>query len=145
MLLTLADITPVGLCIATQDLFDAKRYQTNFCDTILLRGKDKDLEPHIVKIKRELNSSIGEKKFLEGHKAAILNNIDKIVGLVASRYAYLDIKLVESIVLNSKTIIEKIFEAKSFAEIAILEPEFKKNITLPVYELFLSSVKRSQG
>jgi len=143
MSINLHDITPVGLCIATQDLFDAKRFRTNFGDNLLLRSDDKKVKPKLMSIKRELNSSIGEKKFLEGHKTAIINNIDKILSLVGSRYTQIDLKAVESIFENGKELIDKVFFATNFDDIARLEPTFKTKITLPVYELFLDQMKRS--
>ena len=84
MTLTLHDITPLGLCIATQNLFDAKRFQQNFCDNMLLRARDKTLEPKIVSLKRELNSSVNQKKFLDGYKVVIADNMDKIFSIVSS-------------------------------------------------------------
>ncbi len=144
MSLTLHDITPIGLCIATQDLFDAKRFQQNFCDNLLLRVRDKTLEPKIISIKRELNSLATEKKFLEGHKTAIINNIDKIISIVSSRYASIDIRLTQNITDNGKRLMERVIGAGSFGTIASLESEFKSTITLPVYELFIRNMKRSK-
>lgn len=143
MPITLADITPVALCISTQDLFDAKRFQLNFCDNLLLRAKDEILEPTLVKIKRELNTKGLEKKFLEGYKIVIISNIDKIIGIVVSRYSKIDLKLAQSIVIEGKDLIERVNLANSFEDIAKLEPVFKSKITLPVYEMFLSYLKQS--
>lgn len=143
MPITLADITPVALCISTQDLFDAKRFQLNFCDNLLLRAKDEILEPTLVKIKRELNTKGFEKKFLEGYKIVIISNIDKIIGLVVSRYSKIDLKLAQSVVIEGKDLIERVNLANSFEDIAKLEPVFKSKITLPVYEMFLSYLKES--
>ncbi|MEM5882805.1 MAG: hypothetical protein QXQ77_01015 [Candidatus Aenigmatarchaeota archaeon] len=143
MPITLADITPVALCISTQELFDAKRFQLNFCDNLLLRARDEILEPTLTKIKRELNTKGLEKKFLEGYKAVIISNIDKIVGLVASRYSKIDLKLSQSVITEGKDLIEKVSSAESFEEIAKLEPIFKSKITLPVYEMFLSYLKQT--
>ncbi|MEM5834536.1 MAG: hypothetical protein QXQ69_01645 [Candidatus Aenigmatarchaeota archaeon] len=143
MPITLADITPVALCISTQELFDTKRFQLNFCDNLLLRVKDEILEPTLTKIKRELNTKALEKKFLEGYKAVIISNIDKILGLVASRYAKIDLKQTQSVVAEGKDLIERVSLAESFEEIGKLEPIFKSKITLPVYEMFLSYLKQT--
>jgi hypothetical protein len=143
MTLTLHDITPVGLCIATQDLFDAKRFRANFGDNLLLRSNDQKLKPKLMNLKRELNSMSTEKKFLDGHKTAIINNIDKILSLVSSRYTQIDLKSVEAIFENGKELIDKVFFATNFDDIARLEPTFKSKITFPVYELFLDQMKRS--
>jgi len=144
MPLTLHDITPVGLCIATQNLFDAKRFQQNFCDNMLLRSRDKTLEPKIVSLKRELNSSFNQKKFLEGYKVVIVDNMDKIFSIVSSRYASLDLRLVEGIISNGKKLIDKVLSTDNFETIASLESEFKSKITLPVYELFINHFKHSK-
>lgn len=143
MPITLADITPVALCISTQELFDTKRFKLNFCDNLLLRVKDEILEPTLTKIKRELNTKALEKKFLEGYKAVIISNIDKILGLVASRYAKIDLKQTQSVVAEGKDLIERVSLAESFEEIGKLEPIFKSKITLPVYEMFLSYLKQT--
>jgi hypothetical protein len=143
MVLTIHDVTPMGLCIATQDLFDAKRFQANFCDNLLLRSKDAKLGFKLTNLKRELNSIITQKKFLDGHKTAIISNIDKILGLVASRYAETDLKVAEKIVEDGKELIDKVMFSNSFEDIAALDPVFKTKITLPVYGLFTSSMKRS--
>jgi len=144
MVLTLHDVTPIGLCIATQDLFDAKRFQSNFCDNLLLRAKDAKLGSGLTNLKRELNSVVTQKKFLDGHKTAIISNIDKILGLVSSRYAQTDLRATERIISEGKELISKVMFAGSFEEIAALEPVFKSRITLPVYELFVDSIKKSR-
>jgi hypothetical protein len=144
MALTLNDITPVGLCLVTQDLFDARRFQTNFCDNILMRSNDMNLQDKIVGIKRELNSFMTEKKFIEGHKTVIVNNIDKIISLVSSRFAEIDLRTTENVVLHSKDLMEKVLVAQTFDEILSLHNNFKSNVTLPVYELFLKSMKKSK-
>lgn len=143
MPLTIHDITPIGLCIATQELFDVKRYQANFCDNLLLRAKEKDLETVLLPLKREINSSISQKKFLDGHKAVIINNMDKILGLVSSRYSRINFKTVENIVEEGKQLIRKVSYAENFDQIASLEPTFKSKIVLPVYSLFAESMKGS--
>ena len=141
MPLTLHDLMPISLCIATQELFD-RRFKSDFCDNLLLRRADSELEPALRKVKRELNSSMTEQKYLEGHKTAIISNIDKILGLIP-RYAKLDLRATESIVSDGKEVIKKIIAARNFEEIAALEPEFKSKITLPVYSLFIKHTKDS--
>jgi len=143
MVLTIHDVTPMGLCIATQDLFDTKRFQANFCDNLLLRSKDAKLGSKLTNLKRELNSMMTQSKFLEGHKTAIISNMDKILGLVASRYVETDLKVAEKIVEDGKEMIDRVIFSNSFEDIAALEPEFRTKIALPVYGLFTSSMKRS--
>jgi hypothetical protein len=143
MTMTLHDITPVGLCIATQELFDAKRFQQNFGDHILLRAKDNELSPSISDLKKELNSQ-NQKKFIEGHKVAIISNIDKIMSLVTARYHSMDMRVSENVIQNSKDLILRVMYATSFNDIARLEPIFKSGVTLPVYELFMNSMKKSR-
>lgn len=142
-MITLAEITPISLCIATQELFDAKRFAANFGDNLILRAKNKELEPFLLKLKRELSISETQKKFLDGHKTVIISNIDKILGLVSARYSRINYKLVESIVKNGKDLIRKILLADSFDQIAKLESDFKTKITLPTYDLFQETMKRS--
>ena len=122
MVLTLADITPISLCIVTQELFDTKRFQQNFGDNLILRAKDKDFESILLPVKREHNSLGTQKNFLEGYKVIVINNINKILGLVSSRYSYINYKSVESIVNTGKDLITKVKFADNFNEIAGLEP-----------------------
>lgn len=141
MVLTLRDMTPIGLCIATDGLFDAERFRSSFGDNILLRSKDERLSRNISRMKRDMNTLSGEEKFLNGHKAAIVGNIDKIVASV-SRYVKFDLRSSEQIVEGGKEIIQQVMNATSFAEIAAIEPDFKRKVMLPVYSLFIKESKR---
>lgn len=143
MALAMQEITPLGLCIATQDLIDGRRFQQNFCDNLLLRDRDRELHAKLMPIKRDLSSKV-QNRYLDGHKVAIVSNIDKIIAVVASRYGEIDLNLVDSIVFNGKLLIHKVLNADSFDKIAELEPVFKSKITLPVYDLFVrNSEKRT--
>jgi len=144
MALTLNDITPVGLCVVTQDLFDAKRFQNGFCDNTIMKTRDESLQDKLVSVKRELNSYSTEKKFLDGHKSIIVSNLDKISALVISRFGEQDLKSVESIVAHSKDLMHKVLNASTFEEIAALETTFRTKVSLPVYDLFLQYMKRSK-
>jgi hypothetical protein len=144
MPLTLHDIKPVGLCITTQELFDTKRFIYNYCDGLILRGRDISLTNDLTGVKRELNSLRTQRKFLDGYKAIITSNIDKIMGLVSSRYEKKEPLGVERITMNGKDLIKKILNTDNFEGILGLEAEFKSKITLPVYELFLSDLKKSK-
>jgi len=143
MALTMHDIKPIGLCITTEELFDTKRFILNYCDGLILRGNDTNLANELTKIKRELNAFRTQIKFLEGYKAIITCNIDKILGLVASRYVKSEPRAVERIIMDGKTLIKKIINTKGFEEIPVLEAEFKSKITLPIYELFIRDLKKS--
>lgn len=138
-MVTMQEIEPVAICLATQQLFD-RRFRSNFADNLLLRDRDIKLEPTLVKIKRELNSSTTERKYLDGHKMNIVNNIDRILALV-TRYTSVNLRAVEAVVRNGKDIIKKVVAAENFEEIGSMEPMFKSQITLPVYELFIEKLK----
>lgn len=138
---TMQEIEPVALCMATQNLFD-KRFRSNFGDNIILRSRDPKLEPYLLRIKREMNSSMTEEKYLQGHKMNIIFNIDRIMALVG-RYASMDLKAVEDVILSGKQLIEKVAEAGSFDEIGSMEPMFKAQVLLPVYGLWVKKSKRS--
>lgn len=144
MSVTISDIMPVSLCLATEELFDARRFRSNFGDNIIMRSKDPKLSPRLTKVKREFNSMMTEQNFLQGYKAAILGNMDKILSLVA-RYANIDLHGVEAVVSNGKSIMEKVIFAEDFEQIKQLEPEFKSKVMLPVYSLFMKSMKRSEA
>jgi len=90
-----------------------------------MHTKDENLQEKLVSIKRELNSYSTEQKFLQGHKTAIVNNMDKINALVASRFIEQDLRSVESIIAHSKDLMTKVLNASSFDEIAALEPTFR--------------------
>jgi hypothetical protein len=141
MAVTLNDLTPISLCIATEELFDAKRFLQNFCDNLLLRARDQQLEPLIMSLKHELNNPTAQKKFFDGYKAILLNNIDKILSLVSGRYSRIDLKAVESIVKEGKELMRKILLANNFLEVSELHSTFKSKVFLPTYQLFLTSMK----
>lgn len=143
MALTLNDIKPIGLCVTTQELFDTKRFLHNYCDGLILRGKDTNLTNDLTAFKRDLNSFRAQLKFLNGYKAIITSNIDKILGIATSRYSKDEPRMVGRLVIDGKDIIKKTLKANSFGEILAMEGEFKSKITLPVYELFIKSLKRS--
>ena len=142
MAITIHDITPVGICLATQELFDAKRFRSNFGDNIILRHKDPSLAPRIGQLKAEFNSYMTEDKFLDGHKTAIIGNMDKIISLV-SRYSSGETRTTEGILADAKDLMGRVMSATSFDEIARMEPEFKSKITLPMYSLFIGQVKKN--
>lgn len=140
-MITMQELEPLALCMTTQNLFE-KRFRSNFGDNLILRSRDPNLEPSLIRIKRELNSGATEQKYLEGHKMNIINNIDKIMALV-SRYSRMDIRIVETTVENCKDMMRKVIVAESFDEIGSMEAMFKSQILLPVYELFVKQSKRS--
>jgi hypothetical protein len=142
MSITLADVSPIGLCVATQELFDVRRYQLNFCDHLTLRVRERSVEEFVIPMKRELSSDSANKKFLDGHKAVIVSNIDKILSLATSRYSSLNVKSIETIRKDAVALIKEVMFADNFAQIGALEPDFRTKITLPVYEMFLDYMKR---
>jgi len=144
MTLTLHDIKPIGLCITTEDLFDTKKFLHSFCDSLILRGKDIGLKNDLTAIKREMNAFMSQKKFLDGYKAIITSNIEKILCLVSSRYEKVEPRGVERITMDGKDLIKKILKTDSFEEILGLEAQFKSKITLPTYELFIHYLRRSK-
>jgi len=144
MALTLNDIKPIGLCITTQELFDTKRFLYNYCDGLILRSKDTNLVNDLTVFKRDLNSLRTQIKYLAGYKAVITSNIEKILGIATSRYSKDEPKMVEQLTVNGKDMIKKILRANNFEDILAMENEFKSKITLPVYELFIKSLKSSK-
>lgn len=144
MPLTLNDIKPISLCITTQELFDTKRFLLNYCDGLILRGGDVDLKSSLTDMKRQLNAFNTQRKFFDGYKAIITNNIDKILSLVSSRYLKKDPSSVRQILSNGRNLIRKVVRSNSFEEILGLENEFKSKITLPVYELFIKEMRNSK-
>ncbi len=144
MVLTLNDMKVVGLCVSTQELFDTKRFQMNYCDTLILRDDNVELKNKLRFVKRELNSFKGQEKFLNGYKVIIVNNIERIISLVASRYAKGNIVLSSKIVGEGKSMIGAILKAQTFDDIGQLEGEFKSRIMLPTYELFLRDLKKTK-
>jgi hypothetical protein len=141
-MVSISDITPVGLCLVTQELLDSKRFCEYFGDNLILRFKDKGLEQTILPIKKDLNSLMARRKFLQGHKAVIISNIDKILALVSARYSKIDLKEVEKIILEGKELVKKVAFTDSFENLSNLAPRFRSKIALPVYSLFLKYEKR---
>lgn len=143
MHITMTDMMPVSLCLATHELFDARRYQQNFCDWSLLRARDSQMQDAIWPMKKELGSTQFYPKYIEGHKAVIISNIDKIISLVTGRYASLSVKSVEAISREGKILMRSVLGARSFEDIHLMEPAFKSKILLPVYELFMESNRKT--
>lgn len=142
MVITMHEVAPISLCMVTQDLFDTKKFLLGFCDNLILRGDDQKLKQKLISIKRELNAYSTQKNFLDGYKAIIINNLDKIITLVKSRFSKINSQSTSQIADNCKKLMEKIMNSESFDDITLLEAEFKKNIMLPVYELFITSLKK---
>ena len=145
MHITMTDMMPVSLCLSTNELFDAIRYQKNFCDHTLLRARGGGMESTISPLKKELNSSDYQKKYLEGHKAVIVSNIDKILSLSAARYSKSNLRSIESLTVQGRSLMNKVIAAESFQEISFLQPTFKSKIMLVVYEMFLEYNKRTES
>ena len=144
MSITLNDSRPIGLCVATEELFDTKRFLLNYCDGLILREQDQALKNKLISMKRELNSFRSQLKFFQGYKTIIVNNMDKIIGLVNSRYSHFDSNTVSEVSGNCKNLISKILKAENFEDISKLEAEFKSKVTLPTYKLFITNLKRSK-
>src|SRR5438445_2672060 len=139
MALTLHDITPMGLCVATLELFDTRRFKAGFCDGVLMK---EDHFPELISLRRELNSTTSQNKFLDGHKTAIISNIDKILTMT-NRYQNIDFIVVENVLKAGNEIIKRVFYAGTFEKIAGIEADFKKEIVFPIYRLFVEQMKRS--
>ena len=144
MTLTIHDIKPMGLCVSTLELFDSRKFLLNYCDGLILRGDDARLAQRLTQFKRELNSFMSQPKYLEGYKAIIANNIDKIIALVEGRYAKTYSADVESVKVHGKKLIEKVLNAMSFDAISMMEGDFKTSIMLPTYRLFVDDMKKAR-
>ncbi len=144
MTLTMHDIRPMGLCVSTLDLFDTRKFLLSYCDSIIMRGDDQRLINTLTQFKRELNSMMSQKKYLDGYKAIIVNNIDKIIALVEARYAKTYSGDVESVSVHGKKLIDRVLNATSFDVIGDMEDEFKIRILLPTYRLFVDDLKKSK-
>ena len=140
-MITLAELTPLAFCIQTDDLFDFKTFQSSFGDYIVLRERNAELEEFLVNMKREVNSSMQQSKFLEGYKLVLIRNLDKIMSLVEGRYSNIDKKTVDNILDACRNLIKKVLLAENFQKIQELEPYFKRNVLLQVYSLVNKSLK----
>lgn len=141
-MITMQEMEPLALCIVTQQMFD-RRFRTAFCDNVLLRERDLKLEPELLRMKREMSSNMTERKYLEGHKASIINNLDRIIAL-AARYAKADVHGTEAVMKSGKEMMHKVLAAESFEELASMDAEFKTKITLAVYGLYSRHEKMMQ-
>jgi hypothetical protein len=139
--ITLAELTPVALCIQTDDLFDFKTLQSSFGDHIVLRERNQELSELIIQTKRELNSTLQQTKFLDGYKLVLVRNLDRIMSLVQSRYSSIDKDATDKILMSCRNLIKKVFIAENFQKIQELEPIFKREVLLKVYALFSQTQK----
>jgi hypothetical protein len=140
-IITLAELTPLAFCIQTDDLFDFKVFQSSFGDHIVLRERNPELSEFIVQMKRDLNSSMNQVKFLDGYKLVLVRNLDKIMSLVQSRYSSIDEATVDKILTSCRQLIKKVLVAENFQKIQELEPIFKKEVLLRVYSLLSKTIK----
>ncbi len=140
-MITLAELTPLAFCIQTDDLFDFKTFQSSFGDYIVLRERNAELEEFLVNMKREVNSSMQQSKFLEGYKLVLIRNLDKIMSLVEGRYSNIDKKSVDDVLDACRNLIKKVLLAENFQKIQELEPYFKRNVLLKVYSLLNKTLK----
>jgi len=140
-IITLAELTPLAFCIQTDDLFDFKVFQSSFGDHIVLRERNPELSEFIVQMKRDLNSSMNQVKFLDGYKLVLVRNLDKIMSLVQSRYSSIDEVTVDKILTSCRQLIKKVLVAENFQKIQELEPIFKKDVLLRVYSLLSKTIK----
>ncbi len=108
MPITLNDVKPISLCITTEELLDSKRFLYNFCDTLIMRGKDNRLREDLECVKKEMNDFRTQLRFLNGYRTVIINNIDKIMALIDSRYYKIDPVKVDRIKMDGKDLIKKI-------------------------------------
>jgi len=141
VIITLAELTPLALCIQTDDLFDVRMFQSSFGDHIVLREKDQELSEFLIPMKRELNSTLHQRKFLEGYKLVLIRNLDRIMSLVQSRYSSVDEASVNRVLTVCKQLMKKVLIAESLEKIQELEPTFKKEVLLKVYSLFSKTFK----
>jgi hypothetical protein len=144
MVVTLNESRPIGLCVATEELFDTKRFLLNYCDGMILKGQDQLLRNRLISVKRDLNSFSSQPKFLQGYKAIMVSNMDKIIGLVSSRFPTSANPHSSRIVADAKGLMAEVLKAENFQDISKLEANFRSRVTLPTYKLF-TSVSKEQG
>jgi hypothetical protein len=132
-MITITDLMPLALALATQELLDSRRFRRNFCDNLIL-GQRERLQPKLLNLKRELNLSESSRKFFEGYKITIISNLDKIIGLV-SRQLKANPATIQKIVESCKSIMEDVLNADNFEKISQLEPKFKSQVTLELFKL----------
>jgi hypothetical protein len=140
-IITLAELTPLAFCIQTDDLFDFRVFQSTFGDQTVLRERNPELSEFIVQMKRDLNSSMNQAKFLDGYKLVLVRNLDKIMSLVQSRYSSIDEATVDKILTSCRQLIKKVLVAENFQKIQELEPIFKREVLLKVYSLLSKTIK----
>lgn len=145
MPLTLRDMKPIGLCTTTEELFDTRRFLMNFCDGLLMGDIDSSLKNRINFTKRDMNSFRTQGSFLPGYKTIIANNIDRIMRMVDSRFKKSNPSEVNKLLNDGKQMISLILNAQHFDDVAKLEADFKSKISLPVYHMFLGSMKKETG
>ncbi len=136
------DIKPIGLCVSTLELFDTRKFLLNYCDGLVLRGDDRNLVNKINEFRREMMGR-SQPKFLDGYKAIIASNIDKIIALVEARYGKTYSPDVDVVKKSGKRMIDVLLHAQSFDVISSLENDFKTNVMQPTYRLFIDEMRKS--
>ncbi len=143
MPITMNELSPIALCVATADMFDTRRYLLNFADNLTLRIRDRGLERELIPLKRELGTLSAQRKFIDGYKIVLINNIDRILAMVENRYLNINLKSVQGIIESGKILVSKILISESFESIENLSSTFRNKIMLPTHSLFVESMKRS--
>lgn len=141
MAITMHDIKPIGLCVTTLELFDTRKFLLNYCEGQLIKGEDRNLVNRISEFRKELSRF--QLKFLEGYKAIVASNIDKIIALVEARYGKTYSPDVDVVKRSGRRLINTVLNAQGFEMISSLESEFKTNIMQPTYRLFIDEMKKS--
>ena len=145
MPLTLRDMKPIGLCTTTEELFDTRRFLMNFCDGLLMANIDSSLKNRINFTKRDMNAFRTQGNFLHGYKTIIANNMDKIMKIAESRFKKSNPSETNKLLADGKEMVRAILNAEHFDDIAKLETDFKNKISLPIYHMFLGSMKKETG
>lgn len=136
-IITLSEIKPLALALSTYELFEGKKIKLDFGSIILLKYKDPYTEKILNEYKKDLLLSSTSKKFVEGLKLVIIYNLDRIIGLAHSRFDRLNPARVKEIEMKAKNLIKRVNEEVfSINDLEKLKDDFKRDILLPIYQLF---------
>lgn len=138
----MTELKPLALAMVIYDMLDTKEVKLTG-DAIILKYKDPFMEKEFQKIRKELMLSSTSNKYVDGFKLALLYNLDKLLPLVASRYKSIDPARTQEVQTKIKEIMRKIVtNVVEMNDFDTLKDEFKKNVLLPIYQMFNDSRRR---
>ena len=127
------ELNALELSNIVDELLKTKKFRYNFCDTIILGLKVKDLSKELMPVKRKLEM-LSPREIVDSYKLVILYLMDLLIEKV-QRFKTKNFNLTNNVLNEIIRLMRLIWQAHNFEEIQELEPEFKSNVQHQIYKL----------